>query len=77
MKYQCEHSDTGLCFKCFKGGEEVNRAYDLLWELFARVRDDKTFTVATEDTDGNEVVVTVPTDKLLAVINSIDTMCGR
>ena len=77
MKYQCEHSDTGICLSCFKVGKELNDAYNKLWQLYEKMREEEDFEVATRDVEDKEVLVTIRTKDLLDLINRIDFMCGR
>ena len=76
MKYQCEHSDTGIYLKCMKH-DQINKAYDLLREIYAPLKTYTSFDVATQDTEGNDVMVTCETKKLLEIINLMDIMLGR
>jgi hypothetical protein len=77
MKYQCEHSDTGLCLSCSKLNDQINKAYDLLWEVFAKVREEEWFEVSTLDTEENDVVVSCDVKKLKDILNAIDCMLER
>jgi hypothetical protein len=57
--------------------DQINKAYDLLWEVFAKVREDEGFEVETLNTEEEEVTRYCLTKDLYKIISSIDTMLGR
>ena len=57
--------------------DQINKAYDLLWEVFAEVREEEGFEVDTLNVEEEEVRKACLVSDLLKIINSIDVMLGR
>lgn len=55
----------------------IDRAYDILWALYAPNRDDEDMVITTTDVENNTVEVDIKVKDLLDIINRIDTLYER
>ena len=61
-----------------KNSELLDKAYDLLWQVYAEHRQDDTFGVQYFDEDlGEDFSIYAKVKDLLDIINKLDNLMGR